>query len=80
MTFSRGVTGLSQVPLFAESILGVTVESVPGNQVLLEWTGITGSFGMVARHLAFLSPFKWRPLLLELRQESLDSFPDEAGK
>ena len=42
MAFSRSVTGLSHVPSFYESILGVTVESVQGNQVYLECTAILG--------------------------------------
>ena len=44
MAFSRSVTGLSYVPSFCESVLGVTVESVQGNQVYLEWTAILGCF------------------------------------
>ena len=35
-------TGLSHVPQFCESILGVTVEAVHGNQVPLEWTDTFG--------------------------------------
>ena len=38
VAFPRGVTGLSQVPPWCESILGVTVEEVQLNQVHLEWT------------------------------------------
>ena len=77
---SRGAAGLSHVPSCCESILGVTVESVKGNQVYLVWTGTTRSFGMVARPLEFLSTFKLRVPPLEVRQERWDSFPDEAGK
>ena len=37
--FPRGFpTGLSHVPRWCESILGVNVEAVQGKQVLLEWT------------------------------------------
>ena len=50
---------MSHVPSSFESIIGVTVESVQGNQVYLEWIGISGSFGMVARPLVFLSDLKW---------------------
>ena len=32
MAFSRGATGLSQLPSCLEPILGVTVEAVQGNQ------------------------------------------------
>ena len=63
-----------------ESILGVTVESVPGNQVLLEWTGITGSFGMVARPLEFLLTFKLRLPPLEVQRERRETFLDKARK
>ena len=42
--FSRGATGLSHLPSCFELILGVTVESVQGNQFDLEWIGISGSF------------------------------------
>ena len=58
----------------------MTVESVKGNQVYLEWTGALGSFGMVVRPLEFLSTFKLRLPPLEERQDRWDSFPDEAGK
>ena len=37
MTFFRGATGLSHVPPCFELILRVTVESVQGCQVYLEW-------------------------------------------
>ena len=39
MSFSRGGPGLSHMPSCHESIRGVTVESVQGNQVYLEWIG-----------------------------------------
>ena len=39
MSFSRGDPGLSHVASCHESIHGVTVESVQGNQVYLEWIG-----------------------------------------
>ena len=42
-------------------ILGVTVESVQGNQVYLKCIGTSGSFGMVAHPVEFLSNFKLRP-------------------
>ena len=80
MAFSRGATGLSHLPSSFESILGVTVESVPGIQVYLECTGTLGSFEMVERPLEFLSSVKLSPPPLQVRQECWDSFPDEAGK
>ena len=57
--FPRGATGLSHLPLHFESLLGVTVKSVQGSQVYLECIGTSGSFGMVARPLVFLSDLKW---------------------
>ena len=49
------------MPSCFEWILGVTVQSVQGNQVYLECIGTSGSFGMVAPPLEFLSTFKLRP-------------------
>ena len=41
--FPRGFpTGLSHVPPWCESILGLKVEEVQGKQVSLEWTETTG--------------------------------------
>ena len=80
VAFSRGATGLSHLPSSFESILGVTVESVPGIQVYLECIGTLGFFEMVARPLEFLSSFKLRQPPLEVRRECWDSFPNEAGK
>ena len=41
--FPRGFpTGLSHVPPWCESILGLKVEAVEGKQVSLEWTGASG--------------------------------------
>ena len=43
VAFPRGFpTGLSHVQLWCESILGVTVEAVQGNQVHWEWTETFG--------------------------------------
>ena len=42
-TFPRGFpTGLSHVPPWCESILGLKVEAVQGKQVSLEWTVTSG--------------------------------------
>ena len=70
---------MSHLPLCLESMLGVTVESVQGNQVYLEWIGTLGSFGMVAQPLEFLSSFKLRPPPLVMRRERWDSFPMKQG-
>ena len=45
----------------------------------MEWIGTSGSFGIVAQPLEFLSRFKLRPPL-EVRREHRDSSPDEGGK
>ena len=43
--FPRGFhTGLSLMPPWSESILGLKVEAVPGKQVSLEWTETSGGF------------------------------------
>ena len=43
VTFPRGFpTGLSHVPPWCESILGLKVELVQGKQVSLEWTETSG--------------------------------------
>lgn len=44
VAFSRGATGLSHLPSSLESVLTVTVESVQGIQVCLEFTGNRGIF------------------------------------
>ena len=44
----------------------MTVESVQGNQVYLEWIGTSGSSGMVARPLELLSSFTLRSPPLEV--------------
>ena len=80
MAFSQRATALSQLLLCFESILGVTVESVEGKPVYLEWIGTLVSFEMMVRHLEFLSTFKLRPPPFEVRWECRDSFPDEAGQ
>ena len=43
--FPRGFpTGLSHVPPWCESILGLKIEAVQGKQVSLEWTETSGGF------------------------------------
>ena len=79
--FPRGFpTGLSHVPPWCESILGLKVEAVQGKQVSLEWTETSGVSGNVATTLEFLSPFLWRAPPLEMRRERREFFPDHAGK
>ena len=73
-------TGLSHVPPWCESILGLKVETVQGKQVSLEWTETCGGFGNGGTTLEFLSPFLWRAPPLEMRRERREFFPDHAGK
>ena len=80
MAFSQGATGLSHLPSCLELILGMSVESLQGNHVSLEWIETWGSFVIVARPLEFLSIFKLRPAPLEVRREARDSFTNKAGK
>ena len=80
MAFSRGAILLSLVPSCFKSILGMTVESERGCHMYLEWIGTSGSFGVVARPLEFLSSFKMRLPSVEVRRELRDYIPDEAGK
>ena len=48
--FPRGFpAGMSHVPPWCESILGLKVEAVQGKQVSLEWTRHLRDLGMVAR-------------------------------
>ena len=79
--FPRGFpTGLSHVPPWCVSILGLKVEAVQGKQVSLEWTETSGVSGNGGTTLEFLSPFLWRAPPLEMRRESRKLFPDHAGK
>ena len=68
------------MPWWSEWILGVKVEAVQGKQVPLEWTETSGVPWNCGKTLEFLSPFLLRAPLLEMRRESREFFPDEAGK
>ena len=79
--FPRGFpTGLSHVPPWCVSILGLKVEAVQGKQV--PWNGLRhlGDSRNGGTTLEFLSPFLWRAPPLEMRQERREFFPDHAGK
>ena len=79
--FPRGFsTGLSHVPPWCESILGLKVEAVQGIQVSLEWTETSGGLWNGGTTQEFLSPFLWRAPSLEMRRESREFFPNHAGK
>ena len=79
--FPRGFpTGLSHLPPWCESILGLKVEAVQGKQVSLEWIETSGGSGNGGTTLEFLSTFLWRAPPLEMRRERREFFPDHAGK
>ena len=78
--FPRGFpTGLSHVPPWCESILGLKVEAVQGNR--FPWNGLRhlGDSGNGVTTLKFLSPFLWRGPPLEMRRERRKFFPDHEG-
>ena len=79
--FPRGFsTGLSHVPTWCESILGLKLEAVQGIQVSLEWTETSGGLSDWWHTLEFRSPFLWRGPPLEMRLERREFFPDHSGK
>ena len=79
--FPRGFpTGLSHVPPWCESILGLKVDAVQGNQVSLEWTETSGVSGSGGTTLEFLSPCMWKAPPLEMRWVRRKFFPEHAGK
>ena len=56
--FPRGFpTGLSYMPPWCESSLGLKVEAVQGKQVSLEWTETSGGLWECGTTLEMLSPF-----------------------
>ena len=79
--FPRGFpTGLSHVPPWCYSILGLKVEAVREKSFL--WNGLRylGDSGNGGTTLEFLSIFLWRAPPLELRRERREFFPEHAGK
>ena len=75
----RFPTGLSHVPPWCDSILGLKVEAVQGKQVSLEWTETSGDAGNGGTTLEFLSLFLSRGRPLEMRREHGEFFPHHAG-
>ena len=73
-------TGLSHVPLWCESILGMKVEAVQGKQDPLEWTETSGGTWNGGTTHEILSPFLWRAPPLEMRREHREFFPEPTGK
>ena len=79
--FPRGFpTGLSHVPPWCESILGLKVKPVQGKQVSLEWTETSEGLWECGTTLEFLSPILWRAPPLEMRRERREFFPNTQGK
>ena len=79
--FPRGFpTGLSYLPPWCESILGLKVEAVLRKQVSLNGLRHLGDSGNGGTTLEFLSPFFCRAPPLEKRREHREFFPDHAGK
>ena len=80
MAFPLGFpTGLSHVPPWCESILGLKVEAVQGKQVSLDGLRHLGETGNGGTTLEYLSPFLWRAPPLEMRPECREFFSDHAG-
>ena len=79
--FPRGFpTGLSQVPPWCESIVGLKVEAVQGKKFSLEWTEISGGPGNVARPWSSSRLSCGERLLLRCDGNTGNSFPTTQGK
>ena len=72
-------TGLSHVPPWCESILGLKFEAVQGKQVSLNGLRHLGDSGNGHTTLEFLSLFLWRAPALGMQLESREFIPDDAG-
>ena len=73
-------TGMSHVPPWCESILGLKVEAVQGKQVSLEWTETSGDSGNVARPWSSSRLSCGECLLLRCDGNAWNSFPNTQGK
>ena len=80
--FPRGFpTGLSHVPPWCESILGLKFQALQGKQVSLELTEISGGLWEWWHDPGVpLAPFLWRAPPLEMRRECRVFFPEHAVK
>ena len=79
--FPRGFpTGLSHVPPWLESILGLKVEAMQGKQVSLNGLNIWGTLGMVARPWSSSRLSYGERLLLRSDGNARNSFPNTQGK
>ena len=77
---SRGSTGLSGLPLCRELILGVTFESLQGNEVLSRVDGDIRVFLNGGTTPGVCLEFQGETGLLLMCLERWDSFPDEVGE
>ena len=73
-------TGLSHVPPWCESILGLKVEAVQGKQFSLMDSDIWGTLGMVARPWSSSRLSCGERLLLRCDGNAWNSFPTTQGK
>ena len=73
-------TGLSHVPPWCESILGLKVEAVLGKQVSLEWTEPSGGLWNVARPWSSSRHSSGERLLLRCDGNAGNCFPTTQGK
>ena len=79
--FPRGFPkGLSHVPPWCDSILGLKVEAVQGKQVSLELTESSGGLWEWWHDLEFLSPLLFRAPPLEMLRKRREFFHDHAGE
>ena len=77
---TRLSTGMSHVPPWCESILGLKVEALQGKQVSLEWTETSGDSGNVARPWSSSRLSCGECLLLRCDGNAGNSFPTTQGK
>ena len=81
VAFPRGFpTGLSHVPPWCESIVGLKVEALQGKEVSLEWTEISGGPGNVARPWSSSRLSCGQRLLLTCDGNAGNSFPTTQGQ
>ena len=73
-------TGLSHVPPWCESILGLIVEAVQGKQFSLEWTETSGGLWEWLHDPGVPFAFPVESASTEVRRERREFFPDHAGK
>ena len=79
--FPRGFPkGLSHVPPWCVSILGLKLEAVQGKRVSLEWTETSGGLWEWCHDPGVPLDFPVERASSEMRPERREFFPDHAGK